>query len=851
MKVPLKWLREYVDITIAPEDLAHRLTMAGLEAEQVIHVGADWSNVYVGQVVELAPHPNADRLQLVTADYGRGKITVVTGAFNLRVGDKVPVALVGAQLFDGHAEEPRLITLQPTRLRGVVSEGMVCSGKELGLSDDHTGILILHPEARVGADLKDELGEVILDLSLTPNRSDALSLLGIAREVAALTGQRVRYPSLDVPEEGPPAHELAQVDVLDPDLCARYSAMIILGVKIGPSPRWMQERLAAAGVRPISNIVDVTNYVMLEMGQPLHAFDLHRVAEKHIIVRRARVGETLVTLDGVERKLTPEMLLITDPSEGIGLAGVMGGANSEITDDTTDILLEAANFNAINNRRTARALNLPTEASRRFEKGLPPELTVPALRRSMRLMRELAGGTVAAGVIDVYPQPQPQRQILLVDGEVKRLLGMDPGRERVQEILTSLEFAVEPRENGLLVTVPPHRVDVTLQADLVEEVARIIGYDAIPDTLLAGELPPQAINERRAWEEVARQALVGGGLSEVICYSLTSRARLRRLLPERSAADTLAVLARPDHAGEPRPLVGALPPIVDPALYSGAVDPIAVLNPLTSEADVLRTTAMGSLLETLRDNLRHEDRDVDLFEIGRVYLPTEDKLPDERLVVTIALGGFRSGRALGERVQTDFYDLKGLVEELLARFGVDDASFVPAIHPVFHPGRAAFVVLGQPPRAGTAAWPLAQDVVGILGEVRREVAENFDIVGQRVYLATADLGCLMEAGTRARRYRPLPKYPPVMQDIAVVVDEALPAFEVKRRIFAAGGDLLRDAVLFDVYVGDPIPRGKKSLAYSLTYQAPDHTLTDEEVRSVHKSIEDALIRTLGARIRGT
>ena len=846
MRVPLKWLRDYVDIAVAPEELAHRLTMAGIEVEEIVRVGADWQNVYVGQVRELKPHPNADRLQLVTADYGRGVITVVTGAFNLQVGDKVPVALVGARLIDGHSAERRLITLQPTKLRGIESAGMVCSGRELGLSEDHTGILVLPPDVRVGAELQEELGETILDLSVTPNRSDALSLLGVAREVAALTGQRLRYPPLDVPRGGPDAHALARVEVLDPDLCPRYSAMIIRGVKIGPSPRWLQERLTAAGVRPISNVVDVTNYVMLELGQPLHAFDLRTVADRHIVVRRARPGETLVTLDGVERKLEPDMLLIADVERGIGLAGVMGGANTEITDDTRDILLEAANFNPINNRRTARALGLPTEASRRFEKGLPPELTVPALERSMRLMHELAGGTVAPGVIDVYPNPAPRRQVLLPGGEVARLLGWDPGRERVGEILTSLEFAVEPAGADLLVTVPPHRVDVTQPADLVEEVARIAGYGQIPDRLLPGELPPQAVNVEREWEEATRQTLVGCGLAEIICYALTSRQRLVRLLPP--GAPSLAVLVQP-RAGEAfRPLAGPLPAVIDPALVSGAVEPLQLVNPLASESDTLRTSALGSALETLRANLRHEEENVDLFEIGRIFLPRPGDLPEERRVVSIALGGYRGGRALGQRVETDLFDLKGCVEAVLARFGLEDVHYLPVVHPTFHPARAALVVLGGP--TGSDDWPRPESVLGILGEVNREVAEGFDITGQRVYLAGLDFARLLEVGTRDRVYQPVPKYPPVRQDIAVVVSEAVRAADVRRRIMAAGGELLREARLFDVYSGKPIPEGHKSLAYSLTYQSADHTLTDEEVRAVHKRIEAALARDLGAQVRG-
>ena len=845
MRVPLNWLRDYIDITVTPEELAHRLTMAGLEVEDIVRVGGDWHNVYVGQVLELKPHPNADRLQLVTADYGRDVITVVTGAFNLQVGDKVPVALMGARLIDGHSAEPRTITLQPTVLRGVESAGMVCSGRELGLSEDHTGILVLPVDAHVGAALQAELGETILDLTLTPNRSDALSLLGVAREVAALTGERLRYPALAAPQEGPDAHELARVDVLDPDLCPRYSAMIIRGVKIGPSPRWLQERLSAAGVRPISNIVDVTNYVMLEMGQPLHAFDLRTIADRHIIVRRARPGEAMVTLDGVERKLETEMLLIADAQRGIGLAGVMGGANTEITDDTEDILLEAANFHPINNRRTARALALPTEASRRFEKGLPPELTVPALERSMRLMHELAGGTIAPGVIDVYPNPAPRRQILLPAGEVERLLGWDPGRERVNQILTSLEFVVEPKGNDSLVTVPPHRVDAVLPADLVEEVARIAGYEHIPDRLLHGELPPQAINVERQWEDATRQTLAGCGLAEIVSYALTSRQRLAKLLPPDAAS--LDVLVQTEAGAAFRPLAGTLPAVIDPALVAGAVEPLRLVNPLASESDTLRTSVLGSALETLRANLRHEDENVDLFEIGRVFLPRAGDLPEERRMVTIALGGYRSGRKLGQRVETDLYDLKGDVEALLERFGLQDIHYLPVIHPTFHPARAALVVLGGPTGGD---WPSPESVLGILGEVNREVAENFDITGQRVYLAGLDFARLTEVGCPDPVYLSVAKYPPVRQDIAVVVNESVPGADVRRRIMASGGELLREARLFDVYVGKPIPEGQKSLAFSLTYQSTDHTLTDEEVRVVHRRIEDVLIRELGGHVRG-
>lgn len=844
MKVPLKWLRDYVDIVVSPEDLAHRLTMAGLESDGVTYIGADWKNVYVGQIIDLKPHPNADRLQLVTADYGKGQITVVTGATNISVGDKVPVALVGARLIDGHSPERKMITLKPTKLRGIVSEGMVCSGLELGLSDDHAGILILHPEARVGAELQEELGDIVIDLALTPNRSDALALIGVAREVAALTGQKLRLPTVEVPEDGPPISDLARVTIEAPDLCPRYSAMVIQGVKIGPSPRWMQERLSAAGMRPINNIVDITNYVMLEMGQPLHAFDLDTVKDHHIVVRRAKPGEVLETLDGVKRELTSEMVVIADPEKAIGLGGVMGGANTEISENTTNIILESANFDPINNRRTARALALPTEASRRFEKGLPAELTVQALRRAMQLMHDLGGGVVAKGVIDVYPHPVARRQIVLPDNEVDRLLGIDFGRERVTQILESLDFAVEPEDGALRVTVPPHRVDVSLPADLVEEVARIIGYDAIPTRMLPGSLPPQYKNELREWEAAARATLIGCGLNEIISYSLTNKQRQRRLVPADLEAEPVTV--RLGASDEATPLPAPLPPIIDPAVLACRIEPLRVLNPLTTEAETLRLSALSSMLETLRANLRHAEQDVDLFEIGRIYLPRDNDLPDERRVISIALSGYRSGRALGERVETDFFDLKGTVEALLDRFGIRGARFVPVAHPTFHPGRAALVVVdGQ-----ADGLPAPESIAGIMGELRREVAEAFDIEGQRAYAATLDLGVLIAAGQREAAFTPLSKYPPVIQDIAVIVNQTLPAETVRRVIMETGGSLVREARLFDVYTGQPIPEGQKSLAYSLTYQSNDHTLTDEEVKAVHARIERALEKRLGAKIRG-
>jgi phenylalanyl-tRNA synthetase beta chain len=867
MNIPLKWLREYVDITLPVEQLAERLTLAGIEVANIRRIGGNWDpqKLFVGQVVEITRHPNADRLLLVTVEYGAEgatgeqsrRITVVTGATNMRVGDKVPLALAGARLIDPHSEEPKEMVLKPTTLRGVRSEGMVCSPKELGLSEDHEGILILHPEARVGAPLSEELGDIILELEVTPNRPDCLSVIGVAREVAALTGQTLRLPSVEAPEEGPPAGELASVEIENPELCARYIAMVVQGVTVKPSPKWMQERLERAGMRPINNVVDVTNYVMLEWGQPLHAFDYDTLRGHRIIVRTARPGEAIVTLDGQMRTLTPEMLVIADAERPVAIAGVMGGLETEVGDRTTTVLLESANFNPVSIRRTARALNIPSEAQRRFEKGLPPELTVPAIRRAAQLIRELAGTAerrpvIAKGMVDAYPRPAEPRRIRLAASEVRRVLGMDIPPDRQERILTSLGFSIQREDQALLVTVPYWRRDVTLPADLVEELARISGYDELPATLPEGRLPPPRIDRRLYWEEIARDVLVGCGLSECITYALTSRERLRRLLP--ADPEALALSRSEDGAA------GALVAEVEARLLPLGIQPLKLWNPMTSDADVLRTSAMPHLLETLWSNLRYQDSGVALFEIGRIYLPHPSgrELPQERKTITVVLGQYKTSPRRPSPVEYDYYDLKGIAETLLERLGIRSFAFRPVVHPTFHPGRAAVITLpAQPPTAGvpgSGSEPVRrghaeEQVVGILGEVSPEVRRNFDI-DERAYLMGLDFDLLLQYATTERQYQPLPKYPPVVQDIALIVDEAVPAAEVEQAIRAAGGELVADVRLFDVYRGDPIPPGKKSLAYTITYQAPNRTLTDEEVNQHQARIVQRLEQELGATLRG-
>lgn len=838
MRVSLRWLADYVDLVLSPEELAQRLTMSGTEVVSIERVGAGWDKVYVGRVTRRAPHPNADRLQLVTVDYGDGReITVVTGAFNIEVGDKVPLALVGARLIDAYSAEPRMATLKPTKIRGIVSEGMVVSARELGLGEDHTGIYILDPGAPVGAPLAEVLGDTILELEVTPNRPDLLCMLGVAREVAALTGQTVRVPEPKYPEQGMEAEALVTIEIEDPDLCPRYSAVVITGVQIGPSPEWMQRRLVAAGMRPINNVVDVTNYVMLEWDQPLHAFDFDKIRGQHIIVRRARPGEAMTTLDGVHREFTDETLLIADEVGPVAVAGVMGGLQTEVTDSTTTVLLESANFNPVSIRKTARRLRLPSEASRRFEKGLPQEQTVPAARRAAQLMHELAGGTVAPGVADSYPIKQEERTIVVAASEVERLLGVRYGMQPMVDVLQGLGFGVKSDDDVMTVRVPFQRLDVALPADVVEEVARIIGYDSIPTTLLSGEIPEPLTNKELQIEELVRWTLVGAGFSEVITYSLTSRSRMDRLLAGGPSPDAIL-----DALGENAEGASTLAGEVTERIMPLNIRPLAVFNPLSADAAVLRTTALASALETLASNLRQFDRDVNLFEIGRIYLPRDGDLPEERRVLTMVMGAYHSGRQWGAREENDFFDIKGVTEVLLDRLGVRRFEFIPIVHPTFHPGRAAAVVLGSDgaSRPGT--------VVGAVGEVNDRVLASFGI-GQPAYLAGFDLGRLIEAADLHRLYQPLPRFPAVLQDIAVVVDEAIPAAQVSAIICDAGGKLVRKVELFDLYRGAPLPPGKKSLAFHITYQAPDRTLTDREVAVVHERIQKALRQQLGATFR--
>ncbi len=824
MKVPISWLRDYVDITMDIEELTERMTLAGLEVASIENIGSQWDRekIFVGAVLSVEKHPNADRLTVVTVDYGADKpMGVVTGAPNLRVGQKgqkVAFAIAGARLINGYSQELRYTTLKPSKIRGIPSEGMVCSEKELGLSDEHTGILLLDEDAPVGTPLAEYMGDIVLDLDLTPNLARCFSIVGVAREVAALTRQKLH---VDIPEMealGDPIQDQAEVEIADPDLCFRYSATLIRDIKIGPSPRWMQRRLLLSGMRPINNIVDITNYVMLEWGQPLHAFDYDMLRNRKgnaglsdegppvIIVRRAKPGETITTLDGVKRALTEDILLITDGGGPVAIAGVMGGFESEVTERTKNILLEAASFSYVNNRQTSKALKLSSEASARFGRGVPSSMTIPAAKRATELMRKLGGGSVAQGVADAYPVKQEKKTVEITAREVERITGIRMDGEGVMEILEALDFRCKRRGDIICAAVPDHRLDITLPADLVEEVARIYGYDRIPATLMADELPSQQRNESLEKEEFVRDVMVGCGLHEVITYSITNLEAVGKVEPE-----------------------GAPP---------READYIGLANPLSSEREFMRRSLTNCLLETVRDNLRYTGR-VAIFEVGRVYHPVEGEiLPRELRRLGIAMTGPREATSWLEKETSsmDFFDLKGVIEILLSKLGIGEWHLKPAKSSTFHPGRAAQLITNR----GEA---------GLLGEVHPKVLDAFDLLQQPVCLAELDVEMLLEDASLAGKLAPISRFPSLSEDLAIVVDEDIPAQRVQEVIHGAGGKFLVGTELFDLYQGPQVPRGKKSLAYSLTYRAPNRTLTPEDVSRVRDRILRALERELKGKLR--
>ena len=788
------------------EALAHRLTLAGLEVTDIERTGGDWDRVVVGRVLEVRPHPDADRLRLVTVDKGGEHQTVVCGASNVAAGQDIAFAPEGAMLTDPRTGNPR--KLKKSRIRGVVSAGMVCSEAELGLSAEHEGILVLDTSRPPGTPLRDVLGDRVYVFDLTPNRADALSVLGVAREVSALTGAPLTPPEVSAPRPGPGIEGRASVEIADPDLCRRFTLALIEDVQIGPSPAWMQERLTAAGMRPINNLVDITNYVMLELGQPVHAFDYDTVRDQSIIVRRAEAGETLTTLDGKTHELSPERLVIADPGGAIALAGVMGGLETEITDSTRNVLLEVANFEPASVRRTARAFDLFSDAARRFAWGLPPELPPVASARVCRLLAEYAGGRVAEGMVDSWPVREPDVKIHLRRSRIPQVLGMDVEGPAVRAALDGLGFAVEESEATLEVGVPYWRRDVRVPDDLVEEVARVAGYDDLPAAPLAGAIPHHPPVPARTLRERVRDLGAEAALYEVQTYSLVSEADLAAVIPPEMREAPL----------------------------------LKVRNPLGEARDTLRTSLRPGILRAAARNLARGAKAVRLFEVGRSYHPGADNgegRPEEReQAVALVVGGRvdRFGSPTEEGL--DFYDAKATLEHVLAGLGTA---------PVFRPATVFGTLPGR-----TAEVAVEGRAVGVLGQLHPDVAAAFG-VERDAFLWELDLSALLAATpdiTAPPAVTPLPRHPSAAEDFALLVGPEVLAQDLVRE--ALGHPLVVEARVFDDYLVDAsaAPDGaRRSLGISVRYQARNRTLNDNDIAKVRRTILKRLKANHGAIVR--
>lgn len=838
MLVPLSWLKDYMPLPADPGALVERLTIAGLESSGVkvfglpaagtLRVKAEDAGVVwerdklvVAQVLEITKHPDAEKLKLVKLDHGGPEPkTVITGAENIAPGQsgmKIVLGLRGSRYFStGKDGKKTVLTLEPKALRGIDNDAMCMSDFELGIAEESEGIIILDgADAKPGTPVQDVLGEVVVELDILPNMARCLSMIGVAREVAALTGATATIPTPAVPVSCEKIDGKVKVEIADPKLCARYTATVIRNIALKDSPRWMRSRLHYAGMRPINNVVDITNYVMLEHGQPLHAFDYDVLVQRAggkpptISVRPAAAGEKLKTLDGQDRALSPDNLVIADTAGAIALAGVMGGAETEVTAATTTILLESACFDFVSVRKTARQFNLFSEASTRFARGVHPEQAGAAAVRAAQLFHAHAGGEVLAGTIDEYPAPLPPRVIDLDAAEIRRLLGFDIPSAEVVRVLTSLQFAVEPDgDDSWTVTTPPTRLDIQAgAADLIEELARVHGYDNLPERLLPFELPEPKGNRALELEDRARDLLADQGLQEAITYSLTS-AEAEGKLGETVEAEF-----------------------------------VALLNPLSPERGVMRRTLLPGLLTVVQRNLEAADS-VAVYELGPVFLPKAGaQLPDEPRRLAVVLCGRRTAAAWDDPqgdapARYDFFDVKGVVEALAADLHLPGVSFAATQSvPWLHPMRAAELRVN-----GTA--------VGAFGELHPKVAANFLLGDRAVQVAELDLEALLAAVPERYGYKPFSTFPPAKRDIAIVVPEATTAEAVLAEIRAAGGELLTDATLFDVYRGAGLPDGTKSLAFALTYQAPDRTLGEKEIAKAHEKVEARLRTALKAQIRG-
>ena len=788
MKIPMSWLDDYTSLGVGAKEYSDGMTMSGSKVESFESAGDEIDKVVVGKITEINKHPDADKLVVCQVDVGDKTVQIVTGAPNVFEGASVPVALHGARLPGG-------VTIKKGKLRGVMSEGMMCSTDELGMSEERAdGILILDGEPAPGQDIRDVLGlnEVVVDFDITSNRPDCLSVIGLARESAATFGKPFSIPTVTVEENSQDVKDYVSVTVQEPVLCPRYSARVVKNIKIGPSPKWLQDRLHACGVRAINNIVDITNYVMLEYGQPMHAFDINFLSNQKIIVRCARPQERIVTLDSVERVLDENMLVICDDAKPVAVAGVMGGENSEINENTKTIVFESANFLGTSVRTTAKTLGMRTESSSRYEKELDPGMTVDAVNRACQLINQLGAGEVVGGVIDICSDLDSAHTISLRPDKINTFLGTSIPKEEMISILEQIEFSVE----GDIITVPSFRRDVVTEADVAEEIARFYGYNKIESTLMRGETVMGGKTKEQRTEDAVKAVLVGQGLYEIYTYTFTDPKSFDRLnIP----ADD--------------PLRKAVP----------------ISNPLGEEQSIMRTNTMNEMLRALSLNYSHRNQNVSLFEIGKVYvsksLPVAE-LPEERQMVTIGMYGN----------DTDFYELKGIIEQLLQALNIRKYKVESSTeNKTFHPGR-------------TAKLTINGEYAGIFGQVHYCVTQNYEI-DLPVYLAALEFDTLFRYQRPEKSYQALPKYPAVTRDIAMLCDDTIEVGQIEEVIKKCSGELLEELQLFDVYKGKQIPHGKKSVAYSVLFRDKSKTLEESEVNAVMERILTELETRLHAELR--
>ena len=823
MKIPISWLKKYVPITVSSKELAERLTMAGVEVGEIQEIGENWDRdkIVVGYVRSIEAHPNADRLKLPTVELSDGEyLTVVCGAPNVKSGQKIAFAREGAVLYNPRSGKTG--PMKASTIRGVKSSGMVCSALELGIGDDHEGILVLEDDAPIGMPLREYMGDSILDIEVTPNRPDCLSILGLAHEVAALTDEQMTEPNASYEEQGENIESQVTINIDSSNLCNRYTATLITGITVAESPAWMQEALIKAGQRPINNVVDITNYVMLEYGQPLHAFDFEKVENSKVVVRVAQPNETLITLDGTTRNLKPTMLTISDDKKVIGLAGIIGGISTEVCQSSTSILLESANFNSVSIRQTRGDLGLNTEASYRFERGIRSALTSRALKRAIHLILELAGGNVSKGIIDIKVRSEEENSIKISRSRIKQVLGVDYSMSKIRKVLESLGFKegnapkklidifdsiesspVVERDSAIWVKPPYWRSDISIEEDIIEEIARIIGYDTIPTTMLSSSLPhhvPQPLTELK---ESIKDCLVSAGMRETISYPLT----------------TLELLER--------------------ANIPGDLTPLRIANPMSREFEFLRTSLRGSILKTLSDNTRTTLKDgARLFEIGRIYVRSDEDekdLPKELEMLVGVIAGPRYPLSwLSQEIDMNFFDGKGILTSIFEQLNVD-AKYSRAIDSTMHPDRVAHIDINN-------------RNVGVIGELNPAVAQRFNLETITTTLFEINLEALLNSiSTNKPNYESFNRYPESYRDIALILDKDVSSGEVQRIINRH--KMVTRSIPFDVYSGEGISHGKKSTAYRIIFQSDRGTLNSKQIDRVQGDIVRQLTRELGADLR--